>query len=86
MNELKGRNFGDEVLNAMADGIRKALLKTGGIAGRSEADSFYLYIPHQEDYSIIPDKINEALASLLKPSEIRLRLGAYSDSERAFVE
>ncbi len=84
LNELKGRNFGDEVLNAMADGIRKALLKTGGIAGRSEADSFYLYIPHQEDYSIILDKINEALASLLKPSEIRLRLGAYSDSERAF--
>ena len=84
LNELKGRNFGDEVLNAMADGIRKALLKTGGIAGRSEADSFYLYIPHQEDYSIIPDKINEALASLLKPSEIRLRLGVYTDTEHQF--
>lgn len=84
LNELKGRNFGDEVLNAMADGIRKALLKTGGIAGRSEADSFYLYIPHQEDYSIIPDKINEALASLLKPSEIRLRLGVYTDTKHQF--
>ena len=84
LNELKGRNFGDEVLNAMADGIRKALLKTGGIAGRSEADSFYLYIPHQENYSIIPDKINEALASLLKPSEIRLRLGVYTDTEHQF--
>lgn len=84
LNELKGRNFGDEVLNAMADGIRKALLKTGGIAGRHEADSFYLYIPHQEDYKLILDKINAALASLLKPSEIRLRLGSYSDSERKF--
>ncbi len=84
LNELKGRNFGDEVLNVMADGIRKALLKTGGIAGRHEADSFYLYIPHQEDYKLILDKINVALASLLKPSEIRLRLGSYSDSEREF--
>lgn len=82
LNQLKGRNFGDEILNAMADGIRKALLKTGGIAGRNEADSFYLYIPHQENYSIILDKINEALASLLKPSETRLRLGVFSDAER----
>ena len=32
LNQLKGRNFGDEILNAMADGIRKALLKTGGMA------------------------------------------------------
>ncbi len=85
LNQLKGRNFGDEILNAMADGIRKALLKTGGIAGRNEADSFYLYIPHQENYSIILDKINEALASLLKPSETRLRLGVFSDAERKFA-
>jgi EAL domain-containing protein (putative c-di-GMP-specific phosphodiesterase class I)/CheY-like chemotaxis protein len=85
LNQLKGRNFGDEILNAMADGIRKALLKTGGIAGRNEADSFYLYIPHQENYKIILDKINEALASLLKPSETRLRLGVFSDTERKFA-
>ena len=85
LNQLKGRNFGDEVLNAIADGIRKVLLKTGGIAGRNEADSFYLYIPHQDDYEIILQKINEVLSSLLKPSEIRLRLGVYSDSERKFA-
>ena len=56
LNQLKGRTFGNEVLNAMADGIRKALLKTGGIAGRNEADSFYLYIPHQDDYGIVIQK------------------------------
>ncbi len=85
LNQLKGRNFGDKVLNAMADGIRKALLKTGGIAGRNEADSFYLYIPHQNDYGIILQKISENLSTLLKPSEIRLRLGVYSDSDRKFA-
>ena len=42
LNQLKGRNFGDEILSAMAAGIRNVLLKTGGIAGRNEADSFYL--------------------------------------------
>lgn len=84
LNQLKGRNFGDSVLTAMADGIRKALLKTGGIAGRNEADCFYLYIPHADNYNIFLDKITETLSSLLKPSEIRLRLGAYTDNERKF--
>ncbi len=84
LNQLKGRTFGNEVLNAMAEGIRKALLKTGGIAGRNEADSFYLYIPHQDDYGIVIQKITEALSSLLKPSEIRLRFGVYSDTNRSF--
>ena len=84
LNQLKGRNFGDDILNAMAEGIRTALSKTGGIAGRNEADSFYLYVPHQDDYGIILQKINEALSSLLKPSEIRLRLGVFSDTDRKF--
>ncbi len=84
LNQLKGRNFGDSVLTAIADGIRKALLKTGGIAGRNEADCFYLYIPHSDNYNIFLDKITETLSSLLKPSEIRLRLGAYTDTERKF--
>lgn len=84
LNQLKGRNFGDSVLTAIADGIRKALLKTGGIAGRNEADCFYLYIPHADNYNIFLDKINETLSSLLKPSEIRLRLGVYTDTERKF--
>lgn len=85
LNELKGRSFGDEILNAMADGIRKALLKTGGIAGRNEADFFYLYVPHDENHNILLDKIKDSLSPLLKPSEIRLRLGVYSDSEHKFA-
>ncbi len=85
LNELKGRNFGDEILNAMADGIRKALLKTGGIAGRNEADFFYLYVPHDENHNILLDKIKDSLSPLLKTSEIRLRLGVYSDSEHKFA-
>ena len=85
LNELKGRSFGDEILNAMADGIRKALLKTGGIAGRNEADFFYLYVPHDENHNLLLDKIKESLSPLLKPSEIRLRLGVYSDSEHKFA-
>lgn len=85
LNQLKGRNVGDKILKAMGEGIRKALEITGGIAGRNESDSFYLYIPHRDNYDIILQKIKEALSSLLKPSEIRLRLGVYTDTYQKFA-
>lgn len=83
LNELKGRMFGDQILSAMADGIRSTLLKTGGIAGRKDADIFFAYIPHIDDYKIFIEKINEKLSSLLKASETRLRLGVYTDAEKS---
>ncbi|MCR4631907.1 MAG: diguanylate cyclase [Treponema sp.] len=83
LNQLKGRAFGDKILCAMADGLRSILLKKGGLAGRKDADTFFAYIPHIEDYKIIIEKINEKLSSLLKVSETRLRLGVYTDTERA---
>lgn len=84
LNELKGRMFGDQILSAMADGIRSTLLKTGGIAGRKDADTFFAYIPHIDDYKIFIEKINEKLSSLLKASETRLRLGVYTDTDKSF--
>ena len=83
LNELKGRVFGDKILSAMAEGIRSIILKYGGIAGRRDADTFFAYIPHLDDYKIIINSINENLSSLLKASETRLRLGAYSDTEKS---
>ena len=82
LNELKGRAFGDQILSAMADGLRSILLKTGGLAGRKDADTFFAYIPHIDDYKSIIEKINEKLSSLLKASETRLRLGVYTDKEK----
>ncbi len=83
LNELKGRVFGDKILSAMAEGIRSIILKYGGIAGRRDADTFFAYIPHLDDYKIIINSINENLSSLLKASETRLRLGAYNDTEKS---
>ncbi len=67
----------------MADGLRSILLKTGGIAGRKDADTFFAYIPHVDNYKALLEKINEKLSSLLKASETRLRLGVYTDLEKA---
>ena len=82
-NQLKGRGFGDKILCAMADGLRSVSLKTGGIAGRKGDDTFYAYVPHLEDYSIIIEKMKEKLSLLLKSSETRIRLGVYTDEGRA---
>ena len=81
LNELKGRGFGDKVLMAMADGIRSVLEKNGGIAGRKDSDTFYVYTPHCENYGLFIDAVNASLSSLLKSSETRIRLGAFSDTE-----
>ncbi len=79
LNELKGRDFGDKALQAIAEGIRSAVRQKGGIAGRKDSDTFYIYAQHSEDYSSFIDSIKTALSPLLKSSEIRLRLGAFSD-------
>ena len=82
LNELKGRRFGDKVLLAIADGIRSVLLSSGGIACRYDADTFYVYLPHAENYQKLIETINEKLSDLLKTSELRLRLGVYTDTTR----
>ena len=69
----------------MADGIRSVLEKNGGIAGRKDSDTFYIYTPHCENYSFFFDAVNTALSSLLKSSETRLRLGAFSDAEHSYT-
>lgn len=84
LNQLKGRPFGDKILCAMADGIRSILLKTGGLAGHKDADTFFAYIPHIDDYKLIIEKINKKLSPLLKASETRLRLGVFTDTEKSF--
>ena len=80
LNQLYGQSFGDKVLVAMADGIRNVLQKNGGIAGRKDSDTFYVYTSHTDDYSIFVDALKSALSALLKGSEIRLRLGVFSDT------
>ena len=83
LNELKGRKFGDSVLLAIADGIRTAVLPIGGIACRYDADTFYVYLTHDENYQKLIETINEKLSDLLKTTELRLRVGVYTDTSRS---
>ena len=74
-NELYGMSEGDLVLQRIADGLKSFAEKTGGIAGRSDADNFSLYVPHQESYEKLVEDITE---SIRKDSDIHntsIRIG-----------
>ena len=74
-NELYGMSEGDLVLQRIADGLKSFAEKTGGIAGRSDADNFSLYVPHQESYEKLVEDISE---SIRKDSDIHntsIRIG-----------
>ncbi len=84
LNQLKGRSFGDDILNAIANGIRAAFKNVGGIACRNQGDSFYIYCQHTDNYQFFIQQIKAALSNVLKDSEIRIRLGVFSDVKRSY--
>ncbi|MBO6220011.1 MAG: EAL domain-containing protein [Treponema sp.] len=79
LNELHGRETGDEVLIKIADGIREIFNENFGIACRHDADTFYLYTKHRAEYTSVIEKITDKLISILKSQEIRVRMGVYFD-------
>jgi len=81
LNELHGHETGDLVLKKIAEGIREVLNEKGGIACRYDADTFYIYTRHGAEYLSILNKIQNQLSTLLKPQEIRFRIGIYYDKK-----
>jgi len=78
LNDLHGRDYGDRVLRLLADEIQAFLEKTDGLACRADADLFYVYCRHQEDYEEILNAIQTGLSRQLGDvAHIRLRMGAY---------
>lgn len=83
VNSLYGRNFGDKVLAKIADTLRNILSDTmDGYACRYEADKFYLYSTHINDYESIRNRITYEINSLGENTQIRIRIGVYLDVDR----
>lgn len=79
INELYGRAFGDKVLCALADAARQIREISGGLAARSDADTFFVYSGHLEVHKQIRGIIEEHLAALDHTSRIHVRIGIYPD-------
>jgi len=82
VNDLYGREFGDRVLITIAEGILGWRKERGGIACRAEADMFYLYWPHCDDYDAVLARLEELLAGISRTTRLRLRVGVYPNAGR----
>ena len=81
VNALNGRDFGDRTLRAIGDAIRSYLAKTEGIACRFEADHFYVYCAHEDDYQAFLDGVQEQVNGISQKVSIHLRMGVMPWSE-----
>ena len=82
INELYGRQTGDEVLKHLADYLKELREKTGCMASRVEGDKFLVYIPHGSvDYIHVSEEINSHFANF-KDIAVRVRMGVYIAADK----
>ena len=91
LNDRYGKEYGDEVLRCIGAHLLTHVQEAGGIACRSEADSFLLYVPHREDYESLLADLQACLRGAdQQENRVHLRVGIYSrvdkklDIERRF--
>ena len=75
VNEVNGRDFGDDVLRLIGNEIRAFLAETMGIACRFEADRFDIYCMHQEDYWGLLSRFQKKVDEMSSKASIHLRMG-----------
>ena len=83
VNELHGRLFGDTVICTIAGKIHGIIEESNGIACRCDADSFYIYIEHREDYNDLLARLSEELTEVTGNSRISVRIGIYQCADKS---
>ena len=83
VNELRGQDAGNEALCAAADYLRSIAVETGGFAGRGEADAFYLYLPHRDDYEEIVSGVTGVISDALSGMHVSVRMGVYLNVDKS---
>jgi len=76
INEVYGHSKGDIVLKRIAEILEEQVENRIGIAARSDADTFYMYVDSIEDYQTLLDDMMKEISSISDfPASIRLRMG-----------
>ncbi len=84
INELYGRKAGDEVLIHLSDYLKDLREKTRCIAGRVEADKFFVYIEHGKvSYTTMAEEINSHFDDF-RDIHVRVRCGIYQNVDKSF--
>lgn len=75
INEIYGRKFGDKVLEKIAELVKNYSHDHNGIAGRGEADTFFMYLNHLDDYSNLEKIIISEINKSYPTHHIHIRVG-----------
>ena len=85
INESYGRQGGNAVLQRISELITEQLNSCVGIACRVEADTFFIYWDHRDDYeTLVPEMQNGLDHSDI--ARTRIRVGVYKDVDKADIE
>ena len=83
INEMYGRNIGDEILTHLARYLGEKVIGSSGMACRLDADRFLLYLPHIEgDYRDFVELLDGAF-DVFADINVRVRCGIYSSVDKA---
>ena len=84
VNEFCGRPLGNMVLSKIGEALQKLLPSMNGFACRATADTFYVFVSHQEDYSELCEALSAVLSSFFHIGNIRIRYGLWENVSRDF--
>ena len=80
INELYGKLYGDKVLRQLGAKLTAKAKQFNGIVCRKEADSFFAYWPHRENYLHV---LNDLSFGGGDDTSVHLRMGIYENVERS---
>ena len=86
INDRYGKNYGDMVLKRIGEKAREIVEEDGGIACRSEADTFLIYCPHRTDYEALLEQVSINLIDMAEgqsENRIRIRMGVYAGADKS---
>ena len=80
INSVHGHETGDLVLQSIGNVLKQYVNENRGIACRSDADNFYVYIKGNDHAKKLHDAICDSLKGILDDSENRIRMGIYKNA------
>ena len=83
INELYGRAYADMLLKKIGNSLHELVCQTGGLACRSNSNSFGIYIPHNEKLTELLPQYIAAINENLGDRKVSIRIGVYSDDGSA---
>ena len=81
INDIRGRAYGDMVLEKMGKCLKELLREKGGLGCRARADIFYLYIPRDDNYGGVTKRVEARFSELTEQARVTFRVGVWQSED-----